>query len=233
MTEFAFFDVDDTVVQLKTMFSFQDFYFRHAGAFSGLLGPVRAARFNAVRRRYRAQGRPREDLNRMYYRSFRGRRPDQVSMLAQQWYKEIRQQVREFYFPEVVEALKAHQAAGDEVVFVSGSMVEILRPIAEDLNVQHMLATRVVISGDRYTGEIVPPQTIGLGKARAVVEFLASHGLDGSTCWAYGDDHSDIPMLSVVGHPVVVSSARDMAEVAKDRGWQILEPLSRTASVFG
>ena len=72
---YAFFDVDDTVVRLKTMFSFQDYYYRHVGFLPAVLGRVLARRFEAVRQRYLATGQPREALNRMYYRTFRGRRP--------------------------------------------------------------------------------------------------------------------------------------------------------------
>jgi HAD superfamily hydrolase (TIGR01490 family) len=221
---FAFFDVDGTLVRLKTMFSFLDHWFRHSGTMPRLLGPVRAARFDAVRRRYERDGRPREDLNRMFYRTWRGWRPDEVSALVPQWYGEIRRRVPEFYFPRAVEALREHQARGTEIVFVSGSMVEILRPIAAELGVRHLLATRVAVSGGRYTGEIIPPQTIGRGKAQAIRSFLASHDVDGGSCWAYGDDRSDIPMLETVGHAVVCSDAAEMAAVARERGWALDPP---------
>jgi HAD superfamily hydrolase (TIGR01490 family) len=221
---FAFFDVDGTLVQLKTMFSFLDYLFAHAGTLPRVLGPIRAARFDAVRRRYATTGRPREDLNRMFYASFRGRRPEEVAALVPQWYREVRQQIPAFYFPRAVEALRAHQAQGTEIVFVSGSMVDILRPVAEELGVRHVLATRVVVAGGRYTGEIVPPQTIGRGKAQAISHFLASRALDGSSCWAYGDDRSDIPMLAAVGHAVMCSGDLEMAVVARERGWQLQPP---------
>lgn len=219
--DFAFFDVDDTLVRLKTMFSYQDYYFRHAGILPGVLGSRRSARFDAVRKSYVESGRPREDINRMYYETFRGRRPETVAALARRWYEHVRDGL---YFAGTVDALRRHQTAGHEVVLVSGSMVDILRPIADELDVRHILATRVVVRNGRYTGEIVPPQTIGLGKAVAVATFLASQGNDGSRCWAYGDDCSDIPMLSVVGHPVAVSTLPDMARQADARGWQLIDP---------
>jgi HAD superfamily hydrolase (TIGR01490 family) len=220
----AFFDVDDTVVRLKTMFSYQDFYYRHAGLLPGLLGARRSARFEAIRHSYVDSGRPREDLNSMYYSTFRGRRPEKVAAVAWEWYQHVLARPEGLYFPVVLKALRQHQDEGHEIIFVSGSMVDILRPIADELKADHLLATRLVVKNGRYTGEIIPPQTIGKGKAEAVRSFLAARENDGRNCWAYGDDRSDIPMLSLVGHPVVVSSAPEMADEARSRGWQTLKP---------
>ncbi|AGL20655.1 HAD family phosphatase [Actinoplanes sp. N902-109] len=221
---YAFFDVDGTLVRFKTMFSFQDYYYRNAGLAPGLLGAARSARFEARRRRYERSGRPREDLNRMYYRSFRGRRPARVAAAAQQWYQRTRAGVGDFYFPFVVDALRRHQDAGDTVVFVSGSMVDILRPIADELGVTELLATRVQVRAGRYTGRIVPPQTIGAGKAEAVRRFLVAHGADPAGCWAYGDDRSDAPMLAEVGNAVLVSEDPGLRGLADEHGWRVLAP---------
>lgn len=217
MTRYAFFDVDDTLVRLKTMFSFQDFALRQGRWF----GAFRAERFDARFRRLRAEL-PREEVNRRYYQAFRGRRPEDVTALAERWYAYVTGIPGGLYVPEALDALMAHRSAGVEVVLVSGSMVEILRPLASSLRVREVLATRVVVDGGRYTGEIVPPQTIGVGKAEAILTFLATRGGDASTCWAYADDISDVPMLATVGHPVVVSAHPDMSQVAALRGWQLM-----------
>jgi HAD superfamily hydrolase (TIGR01490 family) len=215
---FAFFDVDDTLVTVKTMFSFQDFYFQHIGLLPSVIGRLRATRFRTRLRRLRRDRVPREELNRWYYLTFRGRRPERVEAAAAQWYA----QADVAYVPQALTALREQQAAGVEVVFVSGSMVEIVRPIADALGVRHILATRVVVVDGRYTGEIVPPQTIGAGKAQAVRSFLAAQGGDPRACWAYGDDVSDAAMLAEVGHPVVVSREPTMVSLARGRGWRLL-----------
>jgi HAD superfamily hydrolase (TIGR01490 family) len=221
---YAFFDVDDTLVRLKTMFSYQDFYYRNVGVLSRLVGPRRLARFEATRRSYVESGRPREDLNRMYYQTFRGRRPETVASVAWAWYRHVQARPDGLYFPAVLRALRQHQDEGHEIIFISGSMVDILRPIADELKADHLLATRLVARNGRYTGEIIPPQTIGEGKAEAVRSFLAARENDGRNCWAYGDDRSDVPMLSLAGHPVVVSSAATMVNEARSRGWRTLDP---------
>jgi HAD superfamily hydrolase (TIGR01490 family) len=137
--------------------------------------------------------------------------------------------VRPFYLPATLAALYRHRSAGREIVFVSGSSVDILAPIALELDVHQLLATRQRTVRGRYTGEIEAPQTIGTGKAEAVRRFLTANGNDGSTSFAYGDHDSDVPMLSVVGHPVIVSRQDSMRAIAHKRSWSVLDPFEPDA----
>lgn len=74
----------------------------------------------------------------------------------------------------------------------------------------------------KYTGRFETPQTIGDGKATAIAEFLAHRVVRAEDCWAFGDDVSDVPMLSAVGHPVAVIGDRALDSVARSRGWHRL-----------
>jgi len=42
-------------------------------------------------------------------------------------------------------------------------------------------------------------------------------------CWAYSDSRNDIPLLSLVGHRVVVNPDSRLAKHARALGWPILE----------
>lgn len=218
---YAFFDLDETVVACKTMFSFQDFWFRNR---SPWFGRMRAERFQARFNRYRWSGEPREFINRAYYASFAGRNPADVAVTARDWFAELRRTMKPFYVPAAVEAIRAHQCNGTKIVFVSGSLVSVIQPIADELEVDHILGTRLEVVRGRYTGEIIPPQTIGEGKAIAVRRFLQENQCDGSDCWAYGDHISDIPMLSSVGRPVIVSSEPAMIRLAEASRWSRIDP---------
>jgi phosphoserine phosphatase len=63
---------------------------------------------------------------------------------------------------------------------------------------------------------------IGPGKAHAIEKFIADRGIDLARSFAYGDHHSDIHMLEMVAHPVVVGNEPEMVEQAKRSGWPIL-----------
>lgn len=227
---FAFFDVDETIVRFKTMFEFQRYWFTQSGFMPTIFGSWRHHRFSAQMEMYLRFGRSREFINAAYYRGFGGRDPALVRNLARRWYEEMRATGRELYFPPILRVLRAHQAAGVAVVLVSGSLIDILTPFAEELNVRHILATELEVVDRHYTGRILPPQIIGAGKATAIRSFLAEQRADRADCWAYGDHSSDLAMLEEVGHPTIVSNAQEMIEIAQDRGWDWINPFDQAVT---
>ncbi len=214
--KYAFFDVDDTLISIKSMFSFQDFWYNK-------YGDQRARDcFMADMQRRHEPHVSWELLNRLYYRHFAGRRVLDVEQCGREWYAFVCSTNPGFYLPRPVQELREHQRQGREVVFVSGSFAALLQPIARHLGVRHLLATTLEIVGGRYTGEILPPQTIGAGKAIAISAFLQQVGGRAESCYGYGDDISDLPMLQLVGKPTVVSGGRGLESYARQHGWRVI-----------
>lgn len=216
---FAFFDVDETLISIKSMFSFRCFYF------AWLLGNVRGREAvneaDRVMSEMADQGSDRQQLNRQFYRQFKGHRPTDVRTAAQLWYEEV-SKVPGFFVRATIGALRKHQADGVEAVFVSGSCTEILAPLARDLSVQHVLANRLATANNFYTGELIPPQTIGEGKRAAISQFIAAAGVCSDQCYGYGDHLSDLPMLELVGLPTVLTGDPRLLAVARERRWPTL-----------
>jgi phosphoserine phosphatase len=46
-------------------------------------------------------------------------------------------------------------------------------------------------------------------------------GIDLQASYAYSDSITDLPMLEVVGHPVVVNPDAELAAIAEERGWEM------------
>ena len=217
---YAFFDVDGTLLSLKSMFSFQEFYYRWESRAEGL-GEERWREFRSCFSAWEREGRDRLFLNREFYRSFQGRTPQAVRAAAEAWFALERQQPGLMIAPSL-QALRAHQAQGHVPVFVSGSLMEILEPLARELGVAHCLATRLEVRQGRYTGELEGGQVIGQGKADVIHGFLGSRGASAAECFAYGDHHTDVPMLEAVGHPVAVIGDPQLAEYAQHKRWAVL-----------
>lgn len=220
---FAFFDVDGTLISLKSMLSFQDYWLDGTGD-----AHERAA-FQADFAALKHSGAPREELNRAYYRHFAGRPVDVVAERASGWFAQL-DPVCLWHRP-VVSHLRRHQAEGCEAVFVSGSFPALLAPLAQALGVRHILAARLEQQDGRYTGILLPPQTIGSGKADAITAFLAAEGARPEHCHAYGDDISDRPMLEVVGHAHVVRGDAELEALAERRGWPVVDPYCEVFSL--
>lgn len=216
MPIYAFFDVDETIVSLKTMISFQKFWCDQTGD-----GRQWAA-FCREMEGLQGRGAPRERMNKEYYKYFCDRDANQVRELAVEWWRSLEEAQEELYRQDVVEKLRNHQADNQDPVFVSGSFHEALAPIANRLGIRHVLATRLKTDGGKFTGTIEGRQVIGLGKALAIGDFLAANAGRAAECHAYGDDISDRFMLAAVGHPTVVSGNEELELYALHHGWPIL-----------
>lgn len=97
-------------------------------------------------------------------------------------------------------------------------------PLAQDLGVEHLLVTQLEVLGGSFTGEVVGMPAIGEGKRLLVQRFLQHHQVDPAQCYAYGDHLSDLPMLELVGHPVVVARNDDLVTLARSRRWTTMLP---------
>lgn len=215
---FAFFDVDDTLIHIKSMF---DFY--HFWCYEVWHRPQLHDDFEAAFARMFSEGRTREELNSAYYRYFTGVVPQLLDSAGSDWATDRLARPEDLFVAPVVEELQRLQGEGVIPVFVSGSFNALLEPIARTLEVPHILATNLEVGEDGlYTGNIMAPQTIGMGKALAVQGFLQHHVASPSRCYAFGDDLSDLPMLNVVGHPVAVGTGTVLAERAATANWPVI-----------
>jgi phosphoserine phosphatase len=109
------------------------------------------------------------------------------------------------------------------VVFVSDSLPEILTHIAKTLRVDNFLCTKLEKNNGTFSGNIMDRQMIGQQKADAIQEFLSNKNVATEKCFSYAVDLSDLPMLEIVGHPVIVKGNPELERIAKQRSWEILD----------
>ncbi|MEU6625511.1 HAD-IB family hydrolase [Streptomyces litmocidini] len=210
----AFSDVDETLIRVKSMFRFLEFYLRLRGE-----PPATYERLTGELRQAALEGAPRDEINRRYYRLLRGESASRLTAAGRRWFAaEWESQEQGLYLPEVEEALLAHRKAGRALILVSGSFFAPLEPIATDIGAEKVLATRPVIRRGDLTGEVLVPM-IGRTKGRAVRLTAPVAGLDLAASWAYGDHSSDLSMLRAVGHPVAVGDDPELAAHANTPGW--------------
>ena len=71
----------------------------------------------------------------------------------------------------------------------------------------------------RATGKLEKPVVAGPEKARLIRDHARANAHDLDDCYAYSDSYSDLPMLSVVGHPAAVNPDRRLELLAKAYSW--------------
>lgn len=125
-------------------------------------------------------------------------------------------------YPEAWQLIRTHAAAGHTVVLVSPLTRFQVEPAAAELGIEHVLYTRMATSEGALTGYTAGKTLWRNGKADAVREFAAAHGLDITRSYGYADSIADLPLLSVVGHPVAVNPDRKLEVAAAEQHWPAL-----------
>jgi phosphatidylglycerophosphatase C len=94
---------------------------------------------------------------------------------------------------EAVETADWHRTQGHRLVIVSASLGVYLRPVAEHLRFDAVLATELEIGADgRLTGRMDGENVRGPEKARRLDAWLAREASDTAPfVWAYGDSSGD------------------------------------------
>ena len=216
----AFFDVDGTILSMKTMFSFLEYYDKNNN-----LSHTEEVLYKKNRNHFEAlvkdSKNSRELVNALYYRLFRGVEINYLSKLGSNWFTEV---FNEKYINHAsMEEINFHKGNGAAIVLVSGSMKSCLEPFARLIEVKHILCTKQEVVNGIINGEILHPQTIGDGKAIAIDDFCRSiNNIDLNLCFAYGDHISDMPMLEKVGNPCIVKGDPLLEKIALKRGWKMI-----------
>lgn len=149
-----------------------------------------------------------------------GRRVSQVREFGEQVFAES---MVPRIWPEVAKLITEHREAGREVWLVTSTGQEIADMMARHLGATGALATRSETADGVYTGRLAGPVMHGPAKATAVRDLATASGMELSDCYAYSDSANDIPLLSLVGHPVAVNSDRRLRDHAHAAGWDVLD----------
>lgn len=217
----AFFDVDETLINTKSMFSFLKFFCVEKYKYFPVFGYFKYFKLKFRIFFHKKTRKNREFLNRYYYQFYKGTKEEVMRDISKKWFLRALEN-EQFFNPSVLKELKRHQKNQAEIVFVSGSFAHCLEPIAEYLGVLRILATNLEIVENTLTGNILGEPVIGEGKVEAIKKYLNSENIQLQNCYAYGDHVSDLPMLNLVGNPAVISRSKDVVSYAKKNGWVII-----------
>nr|WP_236055421.1 HAD-IB family hydrolase [Mycobacterium sp. SM1] len=212
----AFFDLDKTIIAKSSMLAFSKPFFDQ-----GLINRRAVLKASYAQFIYLLSGADHDQMDRM--------RAHMANMCAGWDVAQVKSIVNEtlhdvvtpLIFAEAADLITGHRLFGRDVVLVSASGEEVVAPIARALGASHALATRMLVEGGRYTGEVAF-YCYGQGKVRAIRELAAREGYRLEHCYAYSDSITDLPMLEAVGHPTAVNPDRALRKEATARGWPVL-----------
>jgi putative phosphoserine phosphatase/1-acylglycerol-3-phosphate O-acyltransferase len=117
-----------------------------------------------------------------------------------------------------------HREAGRPLVLATTTPFDLVKPFADRLGFDGVVATRYGVErdGDTYDGTLAGPFVWSAGKLQAVRDWADRHGVDLAESYAYSDSVYDTPLLSAVGNPVVVNPDPRMIFMAAAQRWPTL-----------
>lgn len=122
----------------------------------------------------------------------------------------------------VVDRLKKHHEDGDHVMVVSGAFTPLLRTVTAGLPIDTIIGTDIPYTNDKYDASQKVAHVQGRMKVEKITESLGEQPIDWDNSSAYGDSHSDLPVLELVGQPVAVRPEQKLRTIADKRSWEIL-----------
>ncbi|MCZ6784219.1 MAG: HAD-IB family hydrolase [Proteobacteria bacterium] len=149
---------------------------------------------------------------------FKGQSEAELEQWAREWFEEM---VAETIYPEAEEAIREHQGRGHAVLIVSGATKFVVQPLADRLGIEHILYTRLEVEEGRFTGRVVEPICFEEGKIYWLQQFIEEQGIDLARSYFYTDSVTDMPLLDLVGHPVVTNPDPLLYRAAVKRRWPV------------
>lgn len=122
----------------------------------------------------------------------------------------------------LLHALRDAQGSGHLVWIQSSSPFCLVAPIATILGIEKVTATEYIVDS---TGVYVELGVVvdGEYKKKELVYFLEKNNIKAADVVAYSDSILDLPLLEMVGQPIVVCPDAKLKAQAQMRSWQILD----------
>lgn len=144
---------------------------------------------------------------------------DQLDELHQEFLAEMIQPLR---LPAAEALIAEHKAAGNLVAIITSTNRFITQPIANLLQVEHLLATELEMVDTRYSGRIVGRPCYRDGKIDHLERWLKDNPHSMEDAYFYSDSINDLPLLAQVDNPVAVDPDAELEAHARSQGWSVI-----------
>ncbi len=216
-TAASYFDVDGTLVRTNLVHPTLFYLANQQNPLKSLKALGRAALLTP--QMLVAEMRDRRLFNELLFSNYEGTSQDRLLVLADEAFDTV---LKKALHPHAKDLVRRCLDEGHEVVLVSGALDFLMKRLADHLGAHHVIANRLEIKDGHATGRLLRPVVAGPEKARLIREHAKARGHDLNECFAYSDSYSDVPMLSVVGHPACVNPDAKLRQLARAYSWPIV-----------
>jgi HAD superfamily hydrolase (TIGR01490 family) len=145
---------------------------------------------------------------------------ERLAALHAQYMREV---IEPAILPQAVKLVRDHIDAGDLVAIITATNHYITAPIARAFGVEHHIAAMPEVDTQgKLTGRLAGTPTSGPGKIHHMHAWLERMGRPFESferSHFYSDSHNDLPLLSIVSHPIATNPNSVLASHAQAQGW--------------
>ncbi len=214
----AFYDVDGTLIKTNVV---------HAYAYYAVNAPEMVDKISktagllaSLPLYWLADKFDRRLFNEAFYKNYKGYSEDRLVLLGEEIFENV---IRPNIFEGAMSLVERSRDQGHRQILVTGALDVITEPLADYLGCDDYVANRLELKDGVATGRLQEPTIAGPTKAKWVRRYAEEHDYDLDGSFAYADSGSDVPLLSVVGHPCAVNPDFKMKKTARAYDWPVLE----------
>lgn len=159
-------------------------------------------------------------FNEVFFRSYEGFSQDRLRYFSDELFEEV---LKPAIFPGTRELISQGKKIGHRQVVLTGALDFTIQRLMDYLEIDDFVANRLEFVNGYATGRVLPPVMASATKAKWIREYAERESINLSESYAYSDSISDLPMLSIVGHPVAVCPDFRLKQTARQHDWAILD----------
>ena len=213
----AFYDLEGTLVSTNLVHTL-GFYARRQASLPKSLKMTAATLMSlpvfAITDQY-----SRKVFNDLYFKRYKGQSEDRLRYFAHELFEDV---IKPAVFPGSYELIEKSRSLGLRQIVITGALDLSVKPLMEHLNITEYVTNRLEFVNGVATGRLLPPIMAAATKASWIRTFSEREGISLSDSYAYTDSMSDLPMLSIVGHPAVINPDMRLRQTALHHDWPIL-----------
>lgn len=214
----AFYDLEGTLVSTNLVHTLAFYSRRQQGFFTTIkksVGTLAKLPLFGVTDLY-----SRNVFNEFFFQSYAGESQDRLRYFSEELFEEV---LKPAVFDGTRELIAQSKKIGQKQIVITGALDFTVDRICEYLGIDEFVSNRLEFVNGYATGRILPPVMASATKAKWMREYAEKNNINLSESYAYSDSISDLPMLSIVGHPVAVNPDFRLKQTATQHDWAILD----------
>lgn len=214
----AFYDLEGTLVSTNLVHTLAFYSRRQQGFFTTIkksVGTLAKLPLFGVTDLY-----SRNVFNEFFFQSYAGESQDRLRYFSEELFEEV---LKPAIFDGTRELIAQSKKIGQKQIVITGALDFTVDRLCEYLGIDEFVSNRLEFVNGYATGRILPPVMASATKAKWMREYAEKNNINLSESYAYSDSISDLPMLSIVGHPVAVNPDFRLKQTATQHDWAILD----------